>query len=196
MSSEKELLRKEYKQRRKELSREELERLSLKVFSKVEAWLATHDTYRHFHLFFPIQKQKELNTYPILELLQREDKTVYTSRVIPGKAMLETLVLPAHPEFEEDDWGIPVPKDAKLTDPDLVEVVFVPLLAFDEKGNRIGFGKGYYDVFLSSLDRRVCKVGLSVFPPEGLIPTNQHDVPLDFCITPEKVFTFSQNSSF
>jgi 5-formyltetrahydrofolate cyclo-ligase len=72
-----------------------------------------------------------------------------------------------------------------------VQVVLVPLLAYDGKGNRLGFGKGHYDTFLGSLPHSVIKIGLSFFPPEDTLPVEPHDIPLNYCITPEQVWAFS-----
>ena len=77
-----------------------------------------------------------------------------------------------------------------MVSPSKIEVVFVPLLAYDKSGNRVGFGKGFYDSYLSKLKPEVIKIGLSFYPPEETIQPQTHDVPLDYCITPEKVFTF------
>jgi 5-formyltetrahydrofolate cyclo-ligase len=72
-----------------------------------------------------------------------------------------------------------------------IDVVFVPLLAFDTKGNRAGYGKGFYDNFLSKCKPEVIKVGLSFFEPEDLIADCDHnDVRLDFCVTPLKIYGF------
>ena len=71
-----------------------------------------------------------------------------------------------------------------------IQVVFVPLLAYDKSGHRLGFGKGFYDRFLASLEQPVLKLGLSFFAPEEVITVESHDIPLDFCITPEQILKF------
>ena len=57
-------------------------------------------------------------------------------------------------------------------------------------GNRIGYGKGFYDRFLTTCPENVIKVGLSFFEPEDSILTVALDVPLDYVVTPEKTHTF------
>ena len=70
-------------------------------------------------------------------------------------------------------------------------MVFVPLLAYDKQGNRVGYGKGFYDNFLSKCKPETIKIGLSFFPPEEKIKdVSESDVKLDFCVTPEEVFRF------
>ena len=73
----------------------------------------------------------------------------------------------------------------------IIDVVFIPLLAYDIKGNRVGYGKGFYDIFLQNLDSKTTKIGLSFFPPELSIKNiDENDVQLDYCVSPEKIFNF------
>ena len=75
--------------------------------------------------------------------------------------------------------------------PKKIDVVFVPLLAFDSKGHRVGYGKGFYDRFLNECRKDVITVGLSFFEAEDeFIEANETDVPLDYCVTPLKVYSF------
>ena len=72
-----------------------------------------------------------------------------------------------------------------------IEVVFIPLLAYDLKGNRVGYGKGFYDRFLKKLSKNTNKIGLSFFLPENYISDcSNHDIQMDYCVSPEKVFNF------
>jgi len=190
MSLDKHELRTFYKELRAALSEEELQKKSLQITDNVIAFLGKRNELNHFHLFLPIPKQREINTYPIREYLEDRGNAIYTSRVELDSLTLQTLLLKPNTNFQLDKWGIPIPEDFKLVTNELVQVVFVPLLAYDQKGNRIGFGKGYYDVFLSSLNPSVLKVGLSFFSSELSIPSELHDIPLDYCITPENIITF------
>src|SRR5690606_15407815 len=92
--------------------------------------------------------------------------------------------------IKPDKYGIPAPLEIVEGSNSLLQVVFVPLLAYDLKGHRLGYGKGFYDRFLSQLSYGVLKVGLSFFPAEKFIPTEEHDVRLDSCINPEEVIEF------
>lgn len=72
-----------------------------------------------------------------------------------------------------------------------IDVVFVPLLAYDNKGNRVGYGKGFYDHFLSECREDVVKIGLSFFEPEEAIEdVSATDIRLDYCVTPMTVYNF------
>lgn len=190
MSLNKQELRTHYKSLRASLSEEELEKMSLQITENAISFIEARSELNHFHLFFPIPKQREINTYPIKEYLERRGSRVYTSRVALNSLLMQTLLLKQPTSFQLDKWGIPVPVAYEVVDNRLIQVVFVPLLAYDQKGNRIGFGKGYYDVFLSTLKPSVLKIGLSFFDPERNIPYDLHDIPMDFCVTPENIITF------
>lgn len=183
-------LRSAYRQLRKKLQPSEVEAKSKAIKAQFLKWLSDKSHLQHFHLFFPIDQFNEVNTFYIKDSLEEMDKTLYTSQVNKGITELDTLKLPKEAAFFLDEWGIPVPQESIMVSPSKIEVVFVPLLAFDRFGNRVGFGKGFYDSYLSKLKPEVLKIGLSFYDPEERIEPESHDVRLDYCITPEKVFTF------
>ena len=91
----------------------------------------------------------------------------------------------------ENRWGISEPESGIKIAPELLEVVFVPLLSYDKKGNRVGYGKGFYDTFLKNCKRDVVKIGLSFFDPVDHIKgIREEDVQLDYCVTPRKIQSF------
>ncbi|MDX5340557.1 MAG: 5-formyltetrahydrofolate cyclo-ligase [Cyclobacteriaceae bacterium] len=182
--------RSEYRQLRKGVPGEKVQAMSRRICQQFLDWLKDHPNLDHIHLFFPIDRFNEVNTFYIKESLDEMDKILYTSQTNKQSTALETLRLPKEAEFFRDEWGIPVPQESIKVSPSKIQLVLVPLLAFDFQGNRVGFGKGYYDSFLSTLDPTVIKMGLSIFPPEENIAPEPHDVRLDYCITPEKIFTF------
>lgn len=184
------LLRQKYKERRKELSTEEVNRLSQRLTKQVENWLAGKKDMDHVHLFFPIAKFNEVNTFYIKESLDRMGKVLYTSQVNRETGGLDTLKLPEEATFFLDPWDIPVPQESLKVTSTKIQLVFVPLFAYDIQGNRVGFGKGFYDSFLQSFAQPVVKVGLSFFGPEENCFPESYDVALDYCITPDQVWAF------
>ncbi len=183
-------LRQDYRQLRKQLRGEEVNEWSRRIAKQVETWLEGQESLRHFHLFFPIAKFNEVNTFYLQQLLEQQGKTLYTSQVNREEDSLATLQLPADAAFFLDEWGIPIPQESVRVSSAKIEVVFVPLLAYDTSGHRLGFGKGFYDKFLTTLAQPVIKVGLSFFLPENALPVEAHDIPLDYCITPDRIWTF------
>jgi 5-formyltetrahydrofolate cyclo-ligase len=184
-------LRTEYRKLRKELPTEKVQEMSKQISALFFEWLQKQTELTHFHLFFPIERFNEVNTFYIRESLDSMGKVIYTSQTNKEETALETLKLPKEAEFFLDEWGIPVPQESIKVSPSKIQVIFVPLLAYDKAGHRVGFGKGYYDSYLATLNSGVIKIGLSFFPPEEEIAAERHDVPLDYCITPEKIFIFS-----
>jgi 5-formyltetrahydrofolate cyclo-ligase len=145
---------------------------------------------QYFHIFLPIEKKTEIDTEGIISILLGFDKNVIVPKVI-SKTELEHYLLTDNTKFTTNSLNIPEPVDGITIPPNKLDVVFIPLLAFDKFGNRIGYGKGYYDRFLSQCKADVVKIGLSLFEPEDIIkdilPT---DIPLDYCVTPTKTYTF------
>ncbi len=183
-------LRQHYRQLRKQLRKDEVNEWSRRIAKQVETWLEGQESLRHFHLFLPIAKFNEVNTFYLLKLLEQQGKILYTSQVNREEDSLATLLLPAEASFFLDEWGIPIPQESVRVSSAKIEVVFVPLLAYDTAGHRLGFGKGFYDKFFTTLAQPVIKVGLSFFSPENALPVEGHDIPLDYCITPDRIWVF------
>ena len=68
--------------------------------------------------------------------------------------------------------------------------MFVPLLGFDEKGYRVGYGKGFYDKLIADCSSHLTKIGFSYFEPINITDLNVRDKKLDYCITPLQIFQF------
>lgn len=190
MSSDKREIRKKFKEKRKALSDKEINDQSQAIAVRFINWLETHPEIEIIHLYLPIDHQKEVNTFLIRDLLFEKGKSVFTSVIEPDSLQMKSVQIFSDTEYKVDNWGIPAPFKVETVKSNLIQLVLVPLLAYDIKGNRIGFGKGYYDIFLSGLESTVIKVGLSFFEPVSRIEAEEHDIPLDYCFTAEKVFTF------
>ena len=94
-------------------------------------------------------------------------------------------------ELVHNAFGIAEPSAGKIVEPDEIDLVLVPLLAFDKHGYRVGYGKGYYDKFLSQCRKDVIKIGLSFFEPvDEIDDINQFDISLNYCVTPQQVYEF------
>lgn len=178
---------------RKKISNEKKKEFSEKISDSVLGYLKSNPEVRHIHLFLSIPELNEVNTLPLLEKLQDLGYILYTPYVNPVSKILDTVEITHIKEFEPDGFGIPIPKDLHYVGNDLIQLVLVPLLAFDIKGNRLGYGKGYYDQFLGSMSHKIMKAGLSFFPSVEEIPVEPHDIGLDICITPDKIYYFGHS---
>ena len=182
-------LRKKYKELRQLISEEALEDKSLAIANRLLQLDIWDNTY--FHLFLTIEEQKEIDTEFILQILAGKDK-----EIVVAKSNFETLemtnyLLTDNTKFQKNEYNIYEPVDGIEVPTSKIDVVFVPLLAYDTKGNRVGYGKGFYDNFLSQCKDDVVKIGLSFFEPEDAIEdVSANDISLDYCVTPTTLYSF------
>jgi len=181
--------RQKYKELRHQLSENEIEELSLQIANQI----IRLDIWQHsfYHLFLPIESQKEVNTEYVLQVLAGKDKNIVISKSDFSNREMTHFLLTDNTTIKKNEYDIPEPIDGLEVPVSKIDVVFVPLLAFDENGNRVGYGKGFYDKFLSECKPEILKIGLSFFEPETTILDVFHsDIQLDICVTPSKVYNF------
>jgi 5-formyltetrahydrofolate cyclo-ligase len=147
------------------------------------------------HTFIRIGRFNEIDTSMIYYRLWRDrpDVAIAAPRTDLDTGEIESIAFDASSDWKENRFGIREPAGGKFIEPSDVDVVIVPLLAFDTKGHRIGYGKGIYDRFLARCRPDCVRAGLSLFPPveeiQGIIET---DIALDLCLTPAAVFQFDK----
>ncbi|HEA30080.1 MAG TPA: 5-formyltetrahydrofolate cyclo-ligase [Leeuwenhoekiella sp.] len=181
-------LRNFYKEKRAELSPDERETRSLKIANKsLESALWNHSFY---HIFLPINRLMEVNTEYLLNILNGKDKNIVVGATDTAQKAMSHFLLTDNTVFKTNEWGIPEPQGGIGISEDQLDVVFVPLLAFDRLGNRLGYGKGYYDRFLKKCRPDCLKIGLSFFEPALEVPVDSHDVALNGCITVDNIYLF------
>ena len=182
-------LRKKYKELRLELSQGEIEDKSLAIANQLlqlDVWDKTY-----YHLFLSIEEQKEINTEFILQILAGKDKEIVVSKSDFATLEMMHYLITDNTKFKKNEYSIPEPLDGLEVPIAKIDVVFVPLLSFDLKGNRVGYGKGFYDKFLSKCNPETIKIGLSFFEAEENIDgISENDIQLSYCITPEKNYKF------
>ena len=148
---------------------------------------------RVLHTFLPVRKYKEPDTGLIMDRIQRALPMIQLSipKVNHKTGTLENYFWEGPDQLVQNKWGLSEPRQGVPTPTDKIDMVLVPLLVFDRHGYRVGYGKGYYDRFLSTC-RTDCKtLGISFFPPiESISGIEWFDRKLDMAITPEKIFQF------
>jgi len=183
-------LRKKYLELRKTLSPGELQRISdavtLNLFQNFQL------EKKKVSLFLPIERTKELNTYKIWEKATSFDAQVAVPRVNRKTEEMRHLLFESEDQLEISSWGIPEPSKGRVIAAEHFDIILVPLLTMDERGHRVGYGKGYYDRFLAKCSPRCRFIGLSHFDTlETVIPdVTTADVKLHACVTPNKVHRF------
>jgi 5-formyltetrahydrofolate cyclo-ligase len=186
--AEKSTLRKQALAQRKALSDDEflvMNQLLLAQFKTLDFTGITS-----VHVFLPIVKMREPDTYLLIDWLQESHPHIH---IVVSKANFEDHSMSHHPfskaDLVENSYHIPEPQTTTLFD-GKIDMVLVPLLAFDKRGYRVGYGKGFYDRFLSGID--TLKVGISLFDvqDEAILDVHEDDIRLDLCITPSGIIKF------
>lgn len=181
-------LRHKYKTLRKQASLEQIDELSLDIANQVLKLTVWEHTF--YHLFLSIEEQKEINTDYILNILSGKDKNIVISKSDFKTGLMTHFLLTDNTKIKKNRYNIPEPVDGIAIAPNTIDVVFIPLLAFDKAGNRVGYGKGFYDRFLADCKPETIKIGLSFFEAEDKITdVYESDVKLDYCVTPKTIYT-------
>lgn len=190
-------LRKLYKAKRLEQSPQLVAEKSKKIHNLLFSRLMIH-RYSPIHVFLPILENAEPDTHLIINTLMKDfAPEIYISKSLPDGEMIHAQYVPGM-QLLKSRWGIEEPNEdsdflnseqffKKYENEDIL--VLVPLLIFDKKGHRVGYGKGYYDRFLKFANDNITTVGLSFFEPVDLIEDlHEFDFPLSYCITPERIW--------
>ena len=143
--------------------------------------------------FYPIEENNEPDTFLITDHLHFKNPGLnicYPKTNIQNPTLQE-IACHADSIFEANPYNIPEPLDNEAVEPALLDIVIVPLLAFDAQGYRVGYGKGFYDRYLKTCRTDCLKIGLSYFEPlKAIDDRDEFDVPLDLCITPQRIYVF------
>lgn len=197
--AEKQALREQMKALRAGISAEQYQAFSAAIAERVLR-LPEMQAAGVIHLFSAMEARREPATRQITETLQAQGKQVVMPVMQWEERQLYHVALSPETPLMRNKWGIlepplpPVDKKsvsgaagARLVTPETLDVVLVPLLAGDLKGNRLGYGKGFYDRFLHQLRPDARCFGLlyeaSLFEK---IPAELHDRPLDGFVTEKR----------
>jgi 5-formyltetrahydrofolate cyclo-ligase len=146
--------------------------------------------------FLPIESQKEVNTWLIIRRLWQDFPQIRIAAPVMDlvAGTLENYEITPETAFSKNRYGIPEPSPTSTFNirHSLFDIILIPLLAFDKTGNRVGYGGGFYDRFLTECRPDCLKIGLSLFDPVEVIDdVYEGDIPLNFCVTPDKIWDFS-----
>lgn len=188
-------LRSVYLEKRLGLSDREYQSRNAQLLNHTQALIEQHSSRIHIHTFLAMEEQKEPSTLQLLPILwARHNTKVYSSKTHFAERRLSHHLISELSDVQRDERGIPFPIQPEEFPATTMDLVFVPLISFDRKGNRIGYGAGLYDRFLSQLQPDCLKIGLSLSPPLDHIPYKEtHDIPLDQCITPLGIYAFGNS---
>ena len=188
ITADKTFLRSHYKKKRFSLTKQEVDDLSQRVCKQLDnlnIWKL-----KHYHIFISILKYNELDTSSIINKLKSEQKIIIVPKISNNE--LVHIAINDETEFGLNEYGIKEPNDGNHFIIENLDIIFIPLLAFDIEGHRVGYGKGYYDRFLKLTNNSTLKIGLSFFDPiNKILDIDDNDVKLDYCVTPKQVHKFN-----
>ncbi len=170
------------------LSQAEYERRNVLLTDQLKIFLLQND-FQNIHIFLPIHKNKEPDTFLFIEYIWKNHPRI---QIVTSISDIQ------HPEMHHykidesisitpNKWSIPEPQEAQLFPVDEIQAILVPMTIGSKSGHRIGYGKGYYDRFLSQCSEAIF-VGVSLAPfLDGDIFAESFDQPLDFMINPFEI---------
>ena len=185
-------LRTFYKKQRSELTSEQKSSAITSITECVLPLLTNDDV---VHVFLPIERLHELDTYHLISRI----KSAYPKlTLVSSISDFDTLEMPCYTldvsKLQNNEYNIPEPAEPLTpVDSKLITVVLVPLLISDTTGYRVGYGKGFYDRFLSTLSSDCKIIGLNYFEPQEI--TFEHspfDIPLDRHVSPNGITIFKK----
>ncbi|WP_421827888.1 5-formyltetrahydrofolate cyclo-ligase [Larkinella sp.] len=148
--------------------------------------------------FLPIESQKEVNTWLIVRQLWQDFPPIRVAAPVTNleTGTLENYEINPDTAFTKNRYGIPEPPTSLFAiQHSLFDIILVPLLTFDQTGNRVGYGGGFYDRFLAQCRPDCLKIGLSLFDPVATIDdVYEGDIRINFCITPDRIWAFDGNT--
>lgn len=181
-------LRKKYMQKRKALSSDEAFLLSGKIFENFITYFKPH-TGQKVHIFVPIEKFNEIDTQIFIQYFLAQNIRVYVPKIVADQ--LITIEIFEDTLFETNSWGISEPVSNEESGENDFHYIITPLLYCDHKGNRVGYGKGFYDGFFKSVSPEAKKIGVNYFDSDEYIDDAwENDIPLDYLVTPTEVLSF------
>ena len=143
--------------------------------------------------YWPLEEMYEPNTHLFTDFLEFQNpemilcfpKTDFTTTEMQAIQIINDT------KFSKNKYSIYEPENGENVNVTGIDLVFVPLLSFDKKGRRVGYGKGFYDRYLKKCRPDCLKIGFSYFEPIDTIEdSNDFDLSLDLCVTPTTVYVF------
>lgn len=182
-------LRQAYKRIRQELSSAEVQIFSTQIANQLFQTSFWHDSHT---IMLYLSFQNEVATDLIYQQGWLEGKMMLAPICSAQEGIMEMSSLTSFSQLEHNRYGIrELPYHLQQTVPaDMIDLCLIPGIAFDHKGNRLGFGVGYYDRYLSNIRPQVKRIALAyecqISP--SLLPTDTYDLPMDYILTEKQLY--------
>jgi len=143
--------------------------------------------------YWPMEEMNEPNTHLFSRYLQFMIPDIQVAYPVSDfeTGEMKIILTDENTNFHINGLRIAEPENGIEINAGEIDLVIIPMLISDRSGNRIGFGKGFYDRFLKNCSDHVVKIAFSYFDPVDKIDdVSAFDVPLNFCITPHHIYEF------
>ena len=184
-------VRKEFLQRRMDIVEEELQQQTALIAFNFKKLLLPPA--RYLLSYHPVASRREFDVSVCEDILKQQNPSLSVAwpRIHVDMLDMEAGLVEREGLFIKNRYNILEPISGATIAPTQLDVIFVPLVAFDTRGYRVGYGKGYYDKYLPRCRPDAVKVGFSYFEAlERIEDIDDFDVPLNFCITPQRIYEF------
>ena len=177
-------LRALYKQKRKDLTEIQIKGLQENIYQQI--YNLDLSAVKNVHLFLSMPKFKEIDTAPLITWFRNKNKRIVVSKCNFKDNTLSHFYLEENTVISLNKFGVLEPVAAELVEENKLDLIFIPMLISDDKKFRVGYGKGFYDRFLSNCRKDAKFIGLNFFPPITAIEDkNEFDIPLHQVIYPK-----------
>jgi len=185
-------LRKSYLERRRSLSKATHSELSTEIVNRLFNSVDL-DPVHALHCYISLEHFGEVETSILFSRVWEMHPQIITTapRMNRDNGEIDSLIYQLDTPTQESSWKIVEPRGSEIVAPEALDLIIVPLLCFDGRGHRVGYGRGYYDRFLRKCRPDCIKAGLSYFPPvDSIDDVHDADVALDLCVTPTETYRF------
>jgi len=183
-------LRKIYKEKRKQWSSQQRLDFSQKIFKNYILQFNPIEN-QSIHIFLPIEKFFEIDTKIWIDYYWKNHIRVYIPKML-GEEIISIRYFP-ETVLKQNSWGIWEPETSEGEEVDFHQII-TPLLYADKLGNRVGYGKGFYDRFFKR-NENALKIGINYFGAGNeIIDADSFDVKLDYLISPEEILSFKEGN--
>lgn len=188
--NDKKILRKEILKKRENIDKVEKENMDAEILN---SFYKSNYYNEATNIFIYISYNSEINTRDIINRALKENKRIYVPRTDFKTRVMDAVEISSLDNLIESSYGILEPSENEpCINPNELDLIVVPGVAFDRNGGRMGYGAGFYDRYFSKIDKnnieRVTKLALAYdFQVIDEVPMGALDVPVDYLLT-EKEF--------
>jgi 5-formyltetrahydrofolate cyclo-ligase len=186
MREEKNRVRQEMRERREAMTPAERYEKSARICRHIAGLISDGQTVMCYSA-----KELEVNTTPIIKFLFRRGNPVVVPIIVREDTSLRLSYLRDLSVLVPSTFGVPEPIGNEIpAEPRDIHTILLPMLGFDRKGGRLGYGAGYYDRFLAK-NSRIRKIGIAFSCQEAeRLPVEESDIHMN-CIVTEEGMVYS-----